>query len=277
MTASGDILNVQRPVATAPALAPFDDGDSLGFSRLADRLSHTIARRIPFRTRAIRLDQPIVSFSFDDFPISAHETGAALLEDHGARGTFYTATALIGQQRALWTIADAGAVVDLHERGHEIGLHTHSHRPGFLMDRRQFTADLAANRAALRRIVPGLVNESFAYPFGVSGVAQKRLLGRLARASRSVQRGLNVGRLDLDFIRANELTDHGMARDQLERLLDEASARCAWLVFLTHDVAEHPTRFGTSPGLLAAALEGAARRGMAVMPVADALTRIGVS
>jgi peptidoglycan/xylan/chitin deacetylase (PgdA/CDA1 family) len=264
-------------VRPSPALSPFDDGDDATFGRFSDRLVHTIARRVPFRTADIRLDRPIVSFSFDDFPVSAHETGARILDGHGVRGTFYAATGLLGQKRALWTIAGADAIRDLHENGHEIGLHTHSHRPSYLMDRRQFVADLGANRAALRRIVPDLANETFAYPFGLSGLSQKRALGRLARASRSVQRGLNVGRLDIDFIRACELTDRSMSHEELGRLLDEAVARTGWLVFLTHDIADAPTRFGASPALLSAALEGAARRGLDILPIGGALTRIGVS
>jgi peptidoglycan/xylan/chitin deacetylase (PgdA/CDA1 family) len=264
-------------VRPSPALSPFDDGDDATFNRFSDRIVHTIARRVPFRTADLRLERPIVSFSFDDFPVSAHETGARILEDHDARGTFYAATGLLGQKRALWTIAGGDAIRDLHGNGHEIGLHTHSHRPSYLMDRRQFVADLAANRAALRRILPDLANETFAYPFGLSGLAQKRSLGRLARASRSVQRGLNIGRMDLDFIRAYELTDRGLSREELDRLLDETAARTGWLVFLTHDIAETPTRFGASPALLSAALEGAAKRGLDILPIRDALTRIGVS
>jgi peptidoglycan/xylan/chitin deacetylase (PgdA/CDA1 family) len=277
MQADDETGVLRRPVPPAAALSPFDDGDDATFRRFSDRIVHTIARRIPFRTAAIRLNRPIVSFSFDDFPVSAHETGARILEDHGAHGTFYAATALLGQKRALWTIAGADSIRDLHEGGHEIGLHTHSHRPTFLMDRRQFTADLAANRAALRRILPDLANETFAYPFGLSALSQKRTLGRLARASRSVQRGLNVGKVDLDFIRAYELTDRGLPLEELTQLLNDAAARNGWLVFLTHDIAERPTRFGASPALLTAALLGAARRGMDVLPISDALTRIGVS
>lgn len=277
MLADHDTRMQRRPIPPAAALSPFDDGDDATFRRLSDRIVHTIARRVPFRTATIRLERPVVSFSFDDFPASAHETGARILEDHGAQGTFYAASGLIGQKRALWTIAGPDAIRDLHDRGHEIGLHTHSHRPSFLMGRRQFGADLAANRAALRRILPDLAHETFAYPFGLSTLSQKRTLGRLARASRSVQRGLNVGKVDLDFIRAYELTDRGLSLDELTRLLDDAAARNGWLVFLTHDIADRPTRFGASPALLTAALLGAARRGMDVLSIRDALTRIGVS
>jgi peptidoglycan/xylan/chitin deacetylase (PgdA/CDA1 family) len=265
------------PIAPAAALGYPDSGNDADFARFSDRLLHTVARRLPFRTAQVKLDRPVVSFSFDDFPASAHEVGAKILEDHGARGTFYTATGLLGSSNPLWTVAGPDAVVDLHARGHEIGLHSHSHRPAYAMRAREFEADIAANRAALRRLVPGLVNETFAYPFGLSGLLQKRRLGQLARASRSVQRGINVGRMDLDFIRAYEITDRAVTAADLEALLDRAAASRAWLVFLTHDIADNPSRFGASPALLRAVIHGALKRDMAILPVRDALDLIGVA
>lgn len=274
--------DISAAVATAAtscaqAPAPDPDIDDKGFQRLSHRLAHTVARRLCFRAALVALDRPIVSFTFDDFPASAHELGAPLLEARGCRGTFYAATGLLGQKQPLWTVAGPDAVAALHAAGHEIGLHGHSHRPAQLMPGRMFAADLAANRAALRRLAPGLAGETFAYPFGITGLAQKRALAGLVRATRSVQPGLNAGRIDLDFIRAYELGERGIARAALDGLFEAAAARRAWLVFLTHDIAERPSRFGTTPSLLAAAIDGALARGMAVLPVREALDRIGLA
>ena len=52
-------------------------------------------------------------------------------------------------------VAGAEAVVDLAARGHEMALHGHAHFPAPTMPPSAFAADLAANRAALRRLVPG--------------------------------------------------------------------------------------------------------------------------
>ena len=65
-------------------------------------------------------------------------------------------------------------------------------------------------------------------------------------------------------------------RDQLDSLLDETVARRGWLVFLTHDVAPQPTKFGASPGLMNAALDGALRRSIEILPMRDALDQIGL-
>ena len=42
--------------------------------------------------RNIQPDRPLVSFTFDDVPVSATTKGAAMLQSSGGRGTFYVAT-----------------------------------------------------------------------------------------------------------------------------------------------------------------------------------------
>ncbi|QCI63698.1 polysaccharide deacetylase family protein [Phreatobacter stygius] len=269
-----------RPVACqcSPSAGPAanSNGDAI-IDRFGARLDHALAKRLPVRSVPLRNERPIVSFTFDDFPASAHEVGAGLLEACGVRGTYFTCTGLLGGINPLWTVAGPDAVIDLHARGHEIGLHTHSHRAVFNMTRGEFEADLAANRAALRRLIPGLTRETFAYPYGFAGYARKRQLSRLARASRSVLPGVNAGQLDPDFIKAVELIDCGLTVPALEQLLDEVVARQGWLVFLTHDIAPEPTKFGASPKLMNAALEGALRRQVDILPMREALDRIGVA
>jgi hypothetical protein len=53
------------------------------------------------RTVAMRNRRAIVSFTFDDFPSSAVSNGARLLEDHGARGTFYLTGSYCGRGRGI--------------------------------------------------------------------------------------------------------------------------------------------------------------------------------
>ncbi|MGT2503336.1 polysaccharide deacetylase family protein [Bradyrhizobium guangxiense] len=70
----------------------------------------------------------MVSFTFDDAPDSAAGEGAALLEQHGGRGTFYLAGSLIGQPSDHWHGLSDDAIVGLHRAGHEIACHTFSHQ-----------------------------------------------------------------------------------------------------------------------------------------------------
>src|ERR1700712_5086037 len=131
------------------------------------RLSHFAARSIPLRLHRIRKRQPVVSFTFDDFPASAHEQGAAILESFGVRASFFTSTALLGKPHPLWKMAGPDAISDLADRGHEIALHTHGHVPLWQTNRRTLTSDVERNLSQLQKLSPKLTIESFAYPYGV--------------------------------------------------------------------------------------------------------------
>ena len=259
------------------SLPDVGDGADTGFGSLIERLDHTLGRRWPLRPVTVAPQRPIISISFDDFPVSAYAHGARVLEAYGVRGTYYVATGLMGMSTPLWAIAGADEVVDLHRRGHEIGLHSHGHRPAGSMRASAFAADLAATRARLRRLIPDLVRETYAYPYGLCGVLQKRHLARSVRASRSVQHGINVGRMDLDFIKAVEISERSLGADRLEPLLDRAAALPGWLVFFTHDVEQTPSAYGTSIAMLTRVIESARARDMDIMPVAAALDRMGIS
>jgi len=279
--ADNDIRGTPRPRFPAPrradSLAQADEGADMRPDGLSARLDHMIGRRWPFRSAHVALERPVVSISFDDFPLSASTLGASILEDRGVRGTYYVATGLAGLTTPHWTVASDAETVDLHRRGHEIGLHSHAHRAAASMRPAEFAADLAANRARLRRLIPDLVRETYAYPYGLCGLLQKRHLAGAVRASRSVQEGVNAGRMDIDFIKAVEISARAIDADRLERWLDQAEATRGWLVFFTHDVSDTPSVFGASTAMLARVVERTQARGIDILPVGAALDRIGLS
>ena len=71
--------------------APYTPGSGLGAA--LNRRWVRLAARQPMR---IDLDHAIVTFTFDDFPKSAATTGAAVLERHGWRGTYYASAGYAG-------------------------------------------------------------------------------------------------------------------------------------------------------------------------------------
>ncbi|WP_439574514.1 polysaccharide deacetylase family protein [Phreatobacter sp.] len=245
-------------------------------TRLA-RLEHALARRLPFRRAPMRKARPVVSFTFDDFPLSAATHGAPLLERAGGRGTYYVASGLLDTATEHWQVAGPDVVRDLHARGHEIGLHTHSHRPLPEMRMAAFEADLANNRATLHRLVPDLADTTFAYPFGLTGIAHKRRIGRHVPASRSIQPGINRGSVDLDFLLAHELIDAFLSPAEVSALIDDTSRNGGWLIFFSHDVSDRPGPFGVSPGLLTHAIAEAGRNDLAILPVRQALDHFGLA
>ncbi len=97
------------------------------WSEAKARVSHRLATHLSVEPFRLLNETPIVSFTFDDIPKSAATTGARLLEDHDARGTFYVSGGLVGTASSDWAAADAQDIVELHRHGHEIGCHTFSH------------------------------------------------------------------------------------------------------------------------------------------------------
>jgi peptidoglycan/xylan/chitin deacetylase (PgdA/CDA1 family) len=242
-------------------------------ANLTRKISSRLASRVPVDVRRLANAAPIVSFTFDDVPESAHSRGAALLESAGSRGTYYVSTALLGRRTPEWTLIDRDGVADLHQRGHEIGLHTHSHRAVSSLSREELCVEVEENRARLRDISPSIDPQNFAYPFGFASFPRKLQLSRLVNSSRSVKPGINVGAFDAQYVRCVELVDARLSRAELEVFLNAVVVKNGWLVFLSHDVSASPSPYGCSTSLFERALDGVAARGIEVVTVAEALRR----
>ena len=196
------------------------------------------------RTVAMRNRRAIVSFTFDDFPRSAVSNGAGLLEDHGARGTFYLTGSYCG--RVVDDVAQYGAedLAALAGARHEIGCHTFTHPRVSTLSATALNREINLNAAFLARHLPGTELRTFAYPFGdVSFAATMRLQSRFA-GCRSIQPGLKVGIADLGRLRAVRLYDRVLGPEDVSDMIKQAVTRTAWLIFYTHDVAQTPSSFG---------------------------------
>ena|ERR1700738_3477530 len=100
---------------------------SATWSEAKAKVSHRLAMYLRVDSFRLLNKTPMVSFTFDDIPKSAATTGARLLDEHGARGTFYVSGGVVGSSSPNWEMTDADNILALHARGHEIGCHTFSH------------------------------------------------------------------------------------------------------------------------------------------------------
>src|ERR1700693_6111947 len=130
------------------------------------KVSNRLARHLRVDSFRLRNVSPMVSFTFDDIPKSAATTGAGILEDHGARGTFYIAGGQVGVTSPNWPGVDAQDIVALHRKGHEIACHTFSHKRTCDLDAQSLAEEIERNRRYLRTLDPSIKTENFAYPFG---------------------------------------------------------------------------------------------------------------
>jgi len=245
------------------------------FQPLITGVLRKAARHSRSKPFAMRNTAPLVSFTFDDVPASACTNGAAILEQHGVRGTFYIAAGTLGKMDAHWRVIDRAQVRALHEHGHEIGCHTFSHVPVDTLDARKLDEECRHNREMLRDICPGLDVTNFCYPFGRVSLPRKLQLDDRFDSCRGIYEGINAGVIDLALLRVIELYDRTLSRDKLERILRETRERNGWLIFYTHDVAEPPSWIGASPRLLRETIEAAQAENFRCLPIRDALAAIG--
>jgi peptidoglycan/xylan/chitin deacetylase (PgdA/CDA1 family) len=222
----------------------------------------------------MRNDAPLVSFTFDDVPASAYSNGAAILEQHGMRGTFYIAAGILGATDRHWRVIDEGQVRALHARGHEIGCHTFSHVRVDSLNAAATDEEIDRNARALRALCPGLEMTNFCYPFCRVSLPRKLQLKRRFDTCRGIYEGINTGTVDLALLRVIELYDRTLTPEKLARVLRETRERKGWLIFYTHDVAETPSWIGCSPRLLRETIAAVMAENLRCLTIRDALTAI---
>lgn len=238
---------------------------------LVSRFDRLAAFFLRGKTVPLRNARPMVSFTFDDIPVSAYVNGASILEEHGARGTFYVSGGLCGGRHPVWLFADEEAVSDIARRGHEIGCHTYSHKDIQQLKAGEFEEELRRNLKFLKSLEGNSAPKNFAYPYGSVGLMQKPLAQARFASCRGVREGINSGVVDLGHLRAVRLYDSTMTLERIQDLLEQTARERGWLIFYTHDVHDPPTDQGVSTALFRQALEAAARSECDIVTVGEAL------
>jgi peptidoglycan/xylan/chitin deacetylase (PgdA/CDA1 family) len=217
---------------------------------------------------------PMVTFTFDDVPASACETGTGILERHGSRGTFYVAGGGCGAASPVGRLASIEQIRTIWTKGHEIGCHTYSHPDVSRISLGELSGELDRNRSALQSIDSDIVLRNFAYPYGEMSVRTKRYLEGRFDSCRSVHSGINSKVADLGSLKACPLESATTDRAKVSGLIAEALESRGWLIFYSHDVAEQPSEYGVSPDLLEWAVSSAKKAGCLIATIGDGLELI---
>jgi len=230
-----------------------------------------LAVRRPVR---MALERPMVTFGFDDAPVTATTAGAQVLEARGVRGVYYFSAGLVGRTGPMGVYAEREDAQRLAAAGHEVACHTFSHLDCGQADGPAILGEV--DRNAMDLDAWGLpVRESFAYPYGDVSIPAKRALGGRFRTLRTVTAGLIENGSD-----ANQLPAVGIegAEGEAKALhwLDRAAERKAWLMLFTHDVEPNPSAWGCTPEALGHLIDAALARGFDVVTAADGARRIGL-
>lgn len=238
-----------------------------------DRLSNRMIWRMAPRRRSVATSMPLVTFTFDDVPDTALTNGAAILEKHGARGTFYIAGGLAGRVEPDRRLISPAGCRELSERGHEIGCHTYAHR-SVRSYGRSLTEDLDRNGRYLADL--GIERpQNFAFPYNAAWPTARRTLKRRFATCRGAGEAVNRGDVDPWMLRSVEIRQPEDHAAQLTARIDEVMENPGWLIFFTHDIAEEPTPYGCTPATFDHLVSHANKSGCAVITVAEAIRRLG--
>ncbi|WP_018147879.1 polysaccharide deacetylase family protein [Henriciella marina] len=227
---------------TAAALSAYQPSDSLlaKFRRRAARW-HT-ARPLdaaPKRTR--------ICFTFDDFPKSAADTGAEILDEVGAKGCYYACTGMAGTENHLGKLFDERDLKALTAAGHEIGAHTQTHLDCSQAPASIVLSDIDANLRNLVAMGHDAIVRQFAWPYGETRRDLKPRLATRFDAVRGIHAGVNRERADLMQLTALELDANESSVERAAAAIENAAGEPAWIFVFTHDVRDNHSKWGTTP------------------------------
>jgi peptidoglycan/xylan/chitin deacetylase (PgdA/CDA1 family) len=223
----------------------------------------------------INIDKAIFSFTFDDVPVSAATTGATILEEAGTTGTFYVALGMcdVSSEDYGKFIHDS-EILSLYNNGHNIGCHTYSHLNLRKSKTKNVVYDCEKNVHNLRNIIGATSIDHFAYPFGMVSPGGKKALGRRYKTLRTVDHGINSGISDMTHLRSVSLCAITFSRDAVHAAINDAVKNKAWVIFFSHDIAEHPSDWGTTPEDLQWVVDQCLKAGGEILNVDQAFNKI---
>ena len=232
-------------------------------------LSSVCSRRVSLGNRG-----PIVSFTFDDFPRSALTIGGRILKDYGVRGTYYAAMGLMNKSNESGEQFHREDLDALLGDGHELASHTFSHISCRLVSCSAFRREVEKGRRAIRELTGRSDSGNFAFPFGDVTLNAKRKIGRDVTSCRSFWNGFNGPEVDLNLLRANHLHGHQDKFGIVKELILENERRKSWLIFVSHDVQQAPSRFGCTPAYLESTVEFASRQKARILTVTEVMAEL---
>ena len=215
---------------------------------------------------------PVASFTFDDFPVSAWEVGGRILrEKAGALGTYFVSGTFMGREIGGVQYYTAGNLRAVLAAGNEVGCHTFAHQK-LGAGGADFARKTCEENARFMQDILGqdFRFRSFAYPYGDSSIAVKNRLSKMFPLCRGVQQRINAENVDCGQIGVTSLEIRHAGQVDLPRIVAEARARKGWLVFLTHDIGENPSPYGSTPAMLEEAVGLVQAAGFRILPVTQA-------
>lgn len=191
-----------------------------------------------------------VSFSFDDFPRSAGETAAEMLEQRGMRATYYVSACFAGEDTHFGAMYETEDLTRLYAKGHEIACHTYSHGDASQMRLAALETDIERNARALKDQGYHGPLDTFAFPYGEASLKAKAALTQRFNCVRGIYPGINKTPADRGLLRACPLDGGDKGLKKALAQIDALRHSPGWLIFYGHDVRDTHSPWGCSPEFL---------------------------
>lgn len=224
----------------------------------------------------VKLDRPVVSFTFDDAPISAFLNGGSALSKFGFGGTFYISLSLMNGADPE-TRFTAQQLKDSVAQHNELGCHTWGHTDLYRITFEKGKADIEKNQTEIQALVPDYTLRNFSYPFGSQTLPIKKYVSTRFRSARGIEEGINTDDTDMYNLKTVKLYEKKYPLAYIFNKIKEAQENNGWLIFYTHDVDEKYTDWGCSPAYFETVVAECAKRGITVATIDEALNLIGNS
>ena len=244
------------------------------WSHIPAPLQRRMARWFGRRPCRIKLESPVISFTFDDFPRSALINGGAILRERGFSGTYYASFGLMGKKAPAGEIFTREDLDELVRQEHELACHTFDHCDSWHTTPNEFEASILRNQKAIAEFLPGTTLGSFSYPISWPRPETKRRVAAHFNCARGGGQTFNLGTVDLNYLKAFFIEQSCGNFDAIRQTIDANARVNGWLIFATHDVCDAPTRFGCAPGLFERIVEHSVKSGATISPVSKSLKLI---
>jgi len=221
---------------------------------------------------AVPTDRKIISFTFDDCPLSGIHNGISLLEKENWLSTVYVACGLFDVVNHHGRMMGSGDVTALNDNGHEIGGHTFSHLDANSVDFDSFIENVEKNQAKLNQL-GAPVSQTFAYPYGQAYPKLKKAMQARFNGARGIRPVAHSKSVDLNQIGSVPL--FAGTTKQAVQAINNLGQTGGWLTLFTHDVRNNPSHWGCTTENMKAVITAAKDIGADVMTIENAIAAIG--
>ena len=178
---------------------------------------------------------------------------------------------MIGQESPVGKICDLDTVKNLIREKHEIGSHSYDHVNAYKDSIVTYEKSIQTNERCYRdSLFESDGFQSFSYPFGYVSSGAKRIAQKYFRCSRTAYRGINVGSIDLNMLKAYPVYGNGENMELMRLVIDRNIKKWGWLIFYTHDVKKNPSSFGCTPEYLEKIVKYSLDSGAKLVTIKDA-------